>query len=36
MKHQDIIARMSLEEKVAFCSGANAISTKAFEQYGFH
>ena len=34
MKHRDIIARMSLEEKVAFCSGADSVSTKAFERLG--
>jgi beta-glucosidase len=34
MKHQSIIARLTLEEKVALCSGAGAFDTKAFTKYG--
>mgnify|MGYP001039294592 CR=1 FL=1 len=34
LKHQDIINRMALEDKVAFCSGATFFATKAFERYG--
>lgn len=34
MKYQAIIDQMSLEEKVALCSGADFFSTKAFEKYG--
>jgi beta-glucosidase len=34
LKHHETIARMSLADKVAFCSGANFWSTKAFEPYG--
>jgi len=34
MKYQSIIDQMTLEEKVALCSGADAFSTKAFEKYG--
>ena len=33
MKYQAIIDQMSLEEKVALCSGADFFSTKAFEKY---
>jgi len=33
-KHRHIIDRMSLEEKIRFCSGADFSHTKAFEQYG--
>jgi beta-glucosidase len=33
MKHKEIIVKMSLEDKVAFCSGADFWSTKALEQY---
>lgn len=33
MKHQTIIDRMMLEEKVALCSGADFFRTKAFEKY---
>lgn len=34
MKHQEIIDQMTLEDKVALCSGADFFSTKAFEMYG--
>ena len=34
MKYQAIIDQMTLEEKVALCSGADFFSTKAFEKYG--
>jgi beta-glucosidase len=34
MKHPSTIDRMTLEERVALCSGADAFSTKAFETYG--
>jgi len=34
MKHEDIIARMTLEEKVAFCSGASWWLTKEFPHLG--
>ena len=34
MKHQAIIDRMALEEKVALCSGADTFRTKAFEEHG--
>ena len=33
-KHQHIIDQMTLEEKVALCSGADSWYTKAFEKYG--
>jgi len=33
MKHASIIAKMTLEDKVALCSGAASFITKAFEQY---
>lgn len=33
-KHQDLIARMTLEDKVALCSGADSWTTRAFPQYG--
>ena len=33
-RYQNIIDQMSIEEKVALCSGANNWITKAFEQYG--
>ncbi|MFW2504163.1 glycoside hydrolase family 3 C-terminal domain-containing protein [Clostridium diolis] len=33
MKHQKIIKKMSLEEKIAFCSGQSFWETKAFEKY---
>ncbi len=33
MKHAEIIDRMTLEDKIALCSGADFFSTKAFEQY---
>ena len=34
MKHASIIERMTLEDKVALCSGAASFVTKDFEQYG--
>jgi beta-glucosidase len=34
MKYGAIIDRMTLEEKVALCSGADFFNTKAFEKYG--
>jgi beta-glucosidase len=34
MENKNIIIRMSLEDKVSFCSGADFWSTKAFEKYG--
>lgn len=34
LKHKHIIDQMSLEEKVAFCSGADFWRTKQFEQLG--
>lgn len=34
MKHKSIIEKMSLEEKIAFCSGASFWKTKAFDKYG--
>lgn len=34
MKHASIIERMTLEDKVALCSGAASFVTKGFEQYG--
>ena len=34
MKYPEIIAQMSLEDKVALCSGADFWTTKAFEKYG--
>ena len=34
LKHQNIIDRMNIEEKVALCSGADNWTTKAFETYG--
>ncbi len=34
MKHEDIIARMTLEEKAAFCSGASWWMTKEFPHLG--
>jgi len=34
MKYKDIIDKMSLEDKVALCSGADFFSTRAFERYG--
>jgi beta-glucosidase len=34
LKYQNIIEKMTLEEKVALCSGANNWTTKAFEQHG--
>lgn len=34
MKHQTIVARMTLEEKVAFCSGASWWMTKEFPHLG--
>ena len=34
MKYQAIIERMTLEDKVALCSGADMVETKAFPQYG--
>lgn len=34
MKYQTIIDQMSLDDKVALCSGADFFSTKAFEKYG--
>lgn len=34
MKHASIIQRMTLEDKVALCSGAASFVTKGFEQYG--
>lgn len=33
-KHRHNIDRLSLEEKIRFCSGADFSHTKAFEQYG--
>jgi beta-glucosidase len=34
LSYQNIIDQMSIEDKVALCSGANNWITKAFEQYG--
>lgn len=34
MKHDDIIGAMTLEEKIAFCSGASFWKTEAYPQYG--
>ncbi len=34
MKHQKIVKKMSLEDKIALCSGANFWETKKMEQYG--
>lgn len=34
MKYKDLIDRMTLEDKVALCSGADFFSTKAFVKYG--
>ncbi len=34
LKHNEIIARMTLEDKVALCSGADSWTTRAFPQYG--
>ena len=34
MKHQTIIEKMSLEEKIALCSGADFWHTKALEKLG--
>lgn len=34
LKHTDIIQKMTLEDKLAFCSGADYWTTKAFPQYG--
>lgn len=34
MKHQKIIKKMSLEEKIAFCSGKSFWETREFEKYG--
>lgn len=34
MKHQDIIAQMSLEDKIALCSGKDFWHTKGMDQYG--
>jgi len=34
MKYKSTIDRMTLEDKVALCSGADFFSTQAFEQYG--
>lgn len=33
MKHQEIIAKMSLADKIAFCSGASQWKTKGFQNY---
>lgn len=34
LKYQSLIDSMSLEDKIAFCSGADFWTTKAFEKYG--
>ncbi len=34
MKHQTLIAQMTLAEKIALCSGADTFRTKAFDRYG--
>jgi beta-glucosidase len=34
MKYQNIIDQMTLEDKIALCSGADFFSTKLFEKYG--
>lgn len=34
MKYQTIIDRLTLEEKIALCSGADFFTTRAFEEYG--
>jgi beta-glucosidase len=34
MKYKDIMDQMTLEDKVALCSGADFFSTKSFEKYG--
>jgi beta-glucosidase len=34
MKYKTIIDQLSLEDKVALCSGADFFSTKPFEKYG--
>ena len=34
MKHKNIIDQMTLEDKVALCSGADFFTTKVFEKYG--
>ncbi|MFZ5921047.1 MAG: glycoside hydrolase family 3 C-terminal domain-containing protein [Chloroflexota bacterium] len=34
MKYKTIIDKMTLEDKVALCSGADFFNTKAFEKYG--
>jgi beta-glucosidase len=34
MKHRDIIESMTLQDKVAFCSGASFFATRAFARYG--
>lgn len=34
MKHQKLLSRMSLKDKIALCSGKNAWETKAMARYG--
>lgn len=34
MKHIDIISKMTLEEKIAFCSGKSFWETRDFEHHG--
>ncbi len=34
MQHRTILEQMSLEDKIALCSGADFFRTKAFEKYG--
>lgn len=34
MKHEEILDKMTLEEKIALCSGKDFWHTKDFEQYG--
>ena len=36
MNIKDILSRMSLEEKISFCTGADFWHTKALPQYGVH
>src|SRR5690554_7176289 len=34
MKYKDILKKMTLEEKISLCSGANAWQTKAMDRHG--
>ncbi|MDO9592074.1 MAG: glycoside hydrolase family 3 C-terminal domain-containing protein [Erysipelotrichaceae bacterium] len=36
LKHQSIVSKMTLEKKVAFCSGDRYWKTKSYPEYGIH